>query len=478
MKNEHSLKKNIYIFAIGTICTKVIKFVLVPLLTFYLSTEQYGTIDLLVTSISLIIPICSLSIHESLLRFGADDSINHKTVYSTGLLVVTIGITVAVGIGAVLTKVSGYFQYFLTASLFMIGEFLLNVNTFFIKGRNRTIIYVLSNFIYAVISITSTFLLISVANLGIDGYFLSGFISYLIATSFVFISAKLWRYISFKSLDKKTMCDMLKYSIPLIANGVSWWLITASDKYMTRIFLNESMNGLLAVVHKIPTLLSLVTTVFSSAFQISALKEYNFMNADIEERNAFSEKYTKYTNALFGFLVVTSSFIIALVEPFTKYFLEPSYYSSFQYVPLYIAATIFSTLASFYSNIFSVAKKNWSILIATIIGAVINIGLCYLFMAVLNLGLYGAALSTLIGFAVVFLVRMLFSQKYLVTKFHVRTFLLLGLISAQIAIYFFLRNNSIYLLIVNLSFSILILIIDYKNIFTIIKKMLPHKKEN
>ena len=60
MNREKKLIKNTLIITIGTICTKMITFFLLPLYTGVLTTEEYGTVDLLNTLIFLMIPLITL----------------------------------------------------------------------------------------------------------------------------------------------------------------------------------------------------------------------------------------------------------------------------------------------------------------------------------------------------------------------------------------------------------------------------------
>ena len=52
---------NMGLFAISSVSTKLISFVLVPLYTFYLSTSEYGVMDMSVVVISLMAPVCTIS---------------------------------------------------------------------------------------------------------------------------------------------------------------------------------------------------------------------------------------------------------------------------------------------------------------------------------------------------------------------------------------------------------------------------------
>ena len=72
MRKYKKLLLNIFIFGIGGIGQKILSFFLIPLYTSYLSTEDYGTVDLLINSVQLFFPILNLSIHDALLSFALD----------------------------------------------------------------------------------------------------------------------------------------------------------------------------------------------------------------------------------------------------------------------------------------------------------------------------------------------------------------------------------------------------------------------
>ena len=69
MDREKKLAKNTVILTIGKLCTQLITFFLLPLYTAVLSTEEYGTVDLLNTLVSLLLPIVTFQIEQAVFRF-------------------------------------------------------------------------------------------------------------------------------------------------------------------------------------------------------------------------------------------------------------------------------------------------------------------------------------------------------------------------------------------------------------------------
>ncbi len=86
MDRKYELVKNTAIITIGKLCTQFISFLLLPLYTAVLSTEEYGTVDLFTTYINLLLPLGFFQIEQSLFRFIVDvreDECGQDEVFST-----------------------------------------------------------------------------------------------------------------------------------------------------------------------------------------------------------------------------------------------------------------------------------------------------------------------------------------------------------------------------------------------------------
>ena len=63
------LVKNSVVFFIGNLGSKVITFLIVPFYTYYLTTAEYGTADLVTTTVNLLVPFAMVGMNEAVLRF-------------------------------------------------------------------------------------------------------------------------------------------------------------------------------------------------------------------------------------------------------------------------------------------------------------------------------------------------------------------------------------------------------------------------
>ena len=92
-KKEKSkyLMKNTFLFAIGNIGTKLINFLMIPLYSYCLTISEYGIIDLVFAILSIVIPIITLNIFESVQRFTMDKDADYEKIFTSSMLVTITG---------------------------------------------------------------------------------------------------------------------------------------------------------------------------------------------------------------------------------------------------------------------------------------------------------------------------------------------------------------------------------------------------
>ena len=134
-----------------------------------------------------------------------------------------------------------------------------------------------------------------IRNYGIVGYLLAATMSHLLVSLIIIIHNKLWTYVvNPLSIPRNVYKDMLRFSVPMIPNSISWWVSDSSDKYVILWFLSSAEVGLYSIAYKIPTLLTMVMSLFVSAFQISIFDEFKKEDGS----NFFKTVYTSVMMAL------------------------------------------------------------------------------------------------------------------------------------------------------------------------------------
>lgn len=411
MDKYKKLASNTIIFAIGTFSSKLLSLVLTFFYTRVMDTGSFGGATLIQNAVNILVPIVTLAVNSAALRFALDKNSNKKGVFTTGVATTLIGFAIFCLFSPLVVKINindfNLGQYAILLYLMLLGSSLRQLCQQFVRGSGYVKLYAVDGVIATATSAGFTFLYLGGFKWGIYGYILAIFTSDMLSVAFMFVMAKLWRYLDFKKgLKKDTVVPMLKYCIPLIPTIVLWWIINVSDQYMVTYFSGVSLSGLYTASYKIPNFVIIFSSIFIDAWQLSAVDEY-----DNKDKGIFFTKVFKvYSGALFAIgavLIVTSRIV-------TSIYLGADYYDSWRYVPILVIATTFSCLVNFYASVYMAEKKSVLSMLTAGSGAVINI--------ILNLVLipkyeaYGAAFATAVSFVVVFIIRAINTKKFVEIK--------------------------------------------------------------
>ena len=228
-----------------------------------------------------------------------------------------------------------------------------------------------------------------------------------VGTVFLIIAAKLHRDFSAKLVSREKIKEMLKFSLPMMPTTVIWWITNVSDRYIVTYLKGSGENGLYSAAYKIPTLITLVATVFIEAWQFSAISD----SKDGEDRNSFfGEVFERYQAIIF----FGCACLIPLSQIATRALLDASYYEAWTFIPVLLVATVFSSLTSFMGTIYTVSKRTVMSMVSALFGAVLNIILNILLIP--DMGAQGAGIATMISYMAVFLIRAVSSKRYMPFK--------------------------------------------------------------
>lgn len=397
------LLRNIGFITVGSFASRIMAFVLVPLYTAKLSTAEYGSADLIFTTLSLLLPILTLEINEAVFRFLLDENKNKQiSVLSIGVFVSLMGVLTFV----MLTPVMMLFDFLKNHLYLVIGLFITNVMyvclSQFAKGIECVKVYSIAGVINTlIVGLLNVFFLVRL-ELKVEGYLLAYCLGYLGASLYlIFAMYKNIRILPFYELPKTDIRQMLRYSIPLIPNAICWWINNASDKYILALFCTTSVVGVYSIAYKIPSLLSTISSIFFSAWQISAVEGYG-----TEENRAF---HSKIYRAFFLSNAIICVVLIFGVRYIAHILYSNEFYEAWKYSLVLTGAYFVNAISTFLGTIYTTSKNTKMLLISSVIAAVINI--CLNFFLIPMWGAFGAAWATLISYVVVLVVRTYHTKK-------------------------------------------------------------------
>lgn len=310
-KKYKYLSKNFILFGISSFGPKIIAFLMVPLYTNCLSTADYGIGDIVSTSANLVLPIIILCIESAILRFCFDKEYESDEVISSGLFVCLKGMVLC----AICTIMIGILPFFKINTSYLVAFYLMvlstglyNVLTNYARGIDKVQYMVEMSLITTIASCVLNVVLLVVLKCGLNGYLIANYLGTFMAVAWGSVRLKIHKHIKFNKVNKTTVKELQKFGFPLIFNKIGWWINSSSDRYIVTWILGATANGIYTVSYKIPTMLTACSDIFTQAWQLSAIKDF-----DPEDSDHFvADMYEAYN----GFLVLCCSMLIILTIPF------------------------------------------------------------------------------------------------------------------------------------------------------------------
>ena len=409
------------LFVVSVFGSKILTFLLLPLYTSILSTEEYGMADIVVTTVNFLYPILTLSTFEATLRFALDEKYNKKRVFDITLIFSLMAIIIFSFIMHLFLEQGFLKEYWWC----ILGLFASNVFqiclSYYVKGCGQTKIFAIQGVLYTLVCLSANIILLVGYGCGLKGYLMSMCLAGIISSIYMLFSSNTYRELIPFRFDKDLSKEMLRYCVPLIPTTIAWWINAYSDKYMILAFVGISVSGLYGVAHKISTVFSTITNLFSQAWRISAISSF-----DDEDNQAYYEKVYKIYSLI---CIYTCLFIIFSAEILVKTFFRNEYYTVWTFIPPLLLAALFQAYAGFFESLYAAAKQTVSLSISIGIGALLNIVLNY--MLIKYFGGLGAPIATMFSFSVVWWIRFKMMQSFMPININLaRTLPSLGILIA------------------------------------------------
>lgn len=443
MSRAVELAKNTLIIFIGRFSTQFISLLLLSIYTFCLSTQEYGTIDLIQTYIAVLVPIISLRLDTVFFRFILEErkgENNNSKIITNGLLMLNILIVIFTVIYIIICNFVNI-PYKIYVYINIITIVLSNVFMQIVRGLSDNIVYSKSCILVAITNIFCTMILFYIFKVKGETVLIASSMANTICCIYILFKCKIYKYINLKEKSKKEIVKMLKYSIPMIPDGLSWWIVSASDRIIINFFFGPTPNGIYAVSSKFSNILSSLFTIINMSWQETAS-----MYIDDKDRDEF---LSRMINNIMKITISVCILIIATMFIVFKLFIDISYIDAYKYIPILLIANIFNAISVLQGGILIAKMNTKQVAYSTVIGAAVNIILNITFVQ--KFGLYATSVSTLISYAIISILRQLKVKKYIKLNFEIKQYIFLALLLG-ITIFIYYINNiilcSVYLVII------------------------------
>ena len=393
------LIKNACIVFVGNAGNKLLLFLLLPFYTQWLSPEEYGVSDLVITYAMMLIGLVTCQIQDAIFVFPKNEPFERQRSYfSSGLRFLVaayavFGIVMA-AVGFLLPEGSFFGRYSLQISCYLM---LLGVYQYlqqFSRAVDCMICYAAAGLGFAVAVVAFSFLLI-------PGHPTGSMLVYsqcagcaagiLIAG----VGTKVWRYMGFRYFSRPDLAGLLRYALPLVPTTIMWWTLNSLNRPMLDKYTSLAAVGIYAAAVKFPAVINLMWSVVGNAWQISVLEEYS--------KSGFVRYFAKIVLALAAAVVLIVALMSVLAPYLMRWFVDKEFFEGYKLIPVLSVGAGFSMLAGAIGAVYAASKQSKYFLYSSIWAISSIVLLNYLLIP--KYGLMGAAVANASALAIEFVVR-------------------------------------------------------------------------
>ena len=400
MSSYNRFIKNIGFYFLGNFATKILQFLFIPIYSFYLSPEEYGDFNYILSIIMLIVPLMFVDIWEGAFRFAIEKKDNEHAVLSTTSCFL-IGMLIIYSLIYIIISKIYPIKYDVYILLLSIINTLTSYWQYAARALGLNKIYSLSTTSSALLNICLNIYLIVVLHWGIDALFIANIIGGLILVIIIESKARLLHHLTIKNWNWILLKEILIYSLPLAINAMSWWLYTSLNNLIITNYLGSMANGIYSMAMRFGTMLSLFTFVINMAWL-----EESFRIADEEGKD---EKFLSVLTQLSNFLFAAFIILIPVGAIIYKYFVFNEYKAGLILLPLIFLSAVFTTLTNHLGSAFLANKDSRSMFWTTLFGGIVS--LVFSLVLIRYLGLFGSVLGSALGFISVYYLRIFLLNK-------------------------------------------------------------------
>ena len=385
--------KNTSIYTISDILNKMVPFVLLPVLTRYLTPEDYGIIAMFFVFTAILGIVMTLETNTAI-------SVNYFKISRKKLKVYIANILLIIAIATSITFIfmlifSSWFAQILaipTEWLFVgiivtLLQFITTINLVLWQSEHNPIPLGIYQILQTIVNLSLSLILIIGFNMGWEGRLIAVVTASVLfgMMSFVFLFKR--DYVEFK-VNKNDIKDALKFGVPLLPHALSVWFRTGIDRVFLTSLVSASATGVYTVGFQIASVITILTTAFNKAYAPHLFEKLKKITENEKH------KLVKYAYIYFFGLLVLAT-ILSLSAPFLiDIFLGKSFLSSKKYVSWIAFGFAFYGMYSMVVNYVLYTKQTVYLSYVTFSVSLLHVGLSYILIS--HYGALGAAQATTI----------------------------------------------------------------------------------
>jgi len=409
-KDLQTLGTHTLIYGLGIIVSKAASFIMLPIYTRCLTPADYGTLELLSTTIDVISMIAGVGLAGSVFKFYYEYDMPRERgrIISTATLTMLVISTLVTALGLTYSKkittlVFGtpdnvtYFRMFFLIYLLQSGNL---IPYLYLRARQESVRFVAVSIAKLILQLTLNICFVVWLRWGVTGVLSSTLVAE--SALLLYLSVYTFQRVGFEFSVHEAK-RLIAFGYPLVFWSLGSFLITFSDRYFLNHFSDTASVGIYSLACKFGFILT--TLAFVPFNQIWEPQRF-----EIAKRPQANETFRRVFFDL-NLILLSMALIISLFSrDVVVVMADPAFHEAYKLVPIIMLTMVFQSWTAYCNIGFFLQDKMRMYALSAAIAVAVSLTLNALLIP--RFGYYGAAWAGVGVFGVRFLVVYAMSQRY------------------------------------------------------------------
>ena len=398
------------VYGIGVVLRRMGSIIMLPIYTRFLSTEEYGTVELLGISIDIVALILGLGLNASVFRFCSRAATEgekrqivstvHFLMMGASLFGALTGVALAPHISQIVFSSTDqtYFVRIVFTSFFFLGVSEIGMTA--LQARHESARYVRISMMQLVIQLSVIVYLLVFRQMGIMGVLLGNLTAFACSGTYLVWVTLRWTGVQF---SRTFLRPLFRYSIPLVFDNIAAFIMAFGDRYFLNHMSSTAEVGLYALSYKFGFMILYMLQPFHTFWAVERF--------EVAKRQDASSMYRRYFLYYLATLLFFALGLSVLAKDAIRIMAAPEFHPAYRVIWILVTAYVIHGLAAFCMIGVLVEGKTEQITISTWFAAAVC--LVMNFVLVPRYHSYGAAIATIVPFSLRYVLVLRFSQRLL-----------------------------------------------------------------
>ena len=388
------LSKNIVIYGLSNGLKSLVPFIMLPLLTGYISASEYGTLSIIETTLLFLTPFIILNFDGFLsVEYFKSNKEELSQYISNGVFLTLLAFLftfilffiVQTPLSAVLSIST---SILLVLPILVLLKYIPTMVLVLFQAQQKSISYLLFSLLQTIVDYGLSSLFIIIFLKGYVGRLIGIYGAFFLFTILGVLVLYRMQYLDF-SWSKEKIKQILNFGLPLIPHAIGGTVIALSDRYFISYFVNNEELGFYTASYQISAVMLLVSRSVNQAW--SPMLFELIKTRKVKQINRFIWMLL-IGFSTFGVLTYLSADILF------DLLVDPSFYAAKIYFPILLLGFVLQSFYFVFSGFIFYTKRTRILASISFTAALINLILNYILIH--KMGVIGVAYATVITWSI------------------------------------------------------------------------------